>query len=135
MGVSCECGLDTFHPQITNARRQMIQQLLADSSNIFERQTPHKSGVVRFQLRNIETGGPLIYGASIYVQPNDQEVRIRAGALENGRFWLSNRKLHDFVRSNASAIIGSIENPSRAYVLRARHVPKVIRIIKQSHRL
>ena len=110
----------------------MIQQFLADSS-LFKIQTPHKSGVVRFQLRNIETGGPLIYGASIYVQPNDQEVRIRAGALENGRFWLSNRKLHDFVRNNASAIIGSIENQSHAYVLSARHIPGMIRIIKRSH--
>ena len=113
----------------------MIQQLLADNSDIFERQTPYQNGVVRFQLRNMETGGPLIYGASIYVQPNDQEIRIRTGALENGRFWLSNDKLHDFVRNNAGAVIGSIENPSRAYVLSARHVPGVIRIIKQSHSL
>lgn len=111
----------------------MIQQLLVDSSNIFERQTPYKNGVVRFQLRNMETGGPLIYSASIYVQPNDQEVRIRAGALENGRFWLSNRKLHDFVRSNASAIIGSIGSPFHTYVLSARHIPGMIRIIKRSH--
>ena len=112
----------------------MIQQFLTDSG-LFEIQTPHKSGVARFQLRDMETGGLLLYGASIYVQPNDQEVRIRTGALENGRFWLSNRKLHDFVRSNASAIIGSIEDPSRAYVLSARHVPGVIRIVKQSHGL
>ena len=112
----------------------MMQQFLADSG-LFETQTLQKNGVTRFQLRDMEMGGPLLYGASIYVQPNDQEVRIRAGALENGRFWLSNRKLHDFVRSNASAIIGSIENPSRAYVLSARHIPKVIRIIKQSHSL
>ena len=112
----------------------MIQQFLADSG-LFEIQTPHKSGVVRFQLRDMEMGGPLLYGASIYVQPNDQEVRIRAGALENGRFWLSNRKLHDFVRSNAGTVIGSIKNPSRAYVLSARHLPGVVRIIKQSHSL
>lgn len=112
----------------------MIQQLLADSG-IFEIQTLQKNGVARFQLIDMEVGGPLLYGASIYVQPNDQEVRIRAGALENGRFWLSNRKLHDFVRSNASAIVGSIENQSHAYVLSARHVPRVIRIIRQSHSL
>lgn len=112
----------------------MIQQFLADS-DLFERQTPQKSGVERFQVRDLEIGGQPLYGASIYVQPNDLEFRIRTGALENRRFWLSNRKLHDFVRSNAGAIIGSIENPSRAYALSARHVPRVIRIIKQSHGL
>ena len=112
----------------------MIQQFLADSG-LFEIQTPHKSSGARFQLRDMEMGGPLLYGASIYVQPNDQEVRIRIGALENGRFWLSNRKLHAFVRNNAGAVIGSIKNPSRAYALSARHVPRVIRIIKQSHGL
>ena len=112
----------------------MIEQKLADSG-FFEIQTPYKSGGGRAQLRDMETGGQSLYGASIYLQSNGLEVRIRAGAFENGRFWLSNRKLHNFVRSNASAVIGSIDNPSRVYVLSARHIPGVIRIIGQSHGL
>ena len=109
----------------------MLRQLLEDSG-LFEMQTPQKSGVVRFKIKDVEApeiSGHLLHGGSIYVQPNDREFRIRLGAFENGRFWLSNDKLHDFVRSNASGITGPY------YVLSAGRIHGVLRIIRQSHGL
>lgn len=112
-----------------------IRQSL-EESGLFEKHTPHRSGVERFQLKDLETGiPPLLHGASIYVQPNDLEFRIRIGALENERFWLCNGKLYDFVRSNNRAIIGSTENPWSTYVMGAEHVHGVIRLVRQAHGL
>ena len=91
-----------------------VRQQLMDSGH-FEEVSRQSDGTERFLVRDQETGGTH-FGSAIFVQPNDHEVHIRIGALENDRFPNS-RRLHDFLRENALEMRHGQGNSSYAYVL------------------
>lgn len=100
-------------------------QLLRDSG-LFTERPPQSNGSVCFQVTQDDV--PL-RGASIYVVAGEQEIHIRVGALENGRFP-NNRQLLEFVVRYSYGTAHGVGNSAYAHKLASRYVREAIHIIR-----